>query len=103
MSNQQNQPQQGRHQEIKLADNIPGAEYANLMQVNFSQDEFLMMFANIAASSGRVVSKVIASPGHVKRIAQVLQESIKKYEEQFGEVKIANAPANQGLGFEERK
>lgn len=98
-----NQSSENQPKQIQLADNIPGAEYANIMQVQHTQDEFLMMFANIAGASGRVVSKVIASPGHMKRIAAALAENIKKYEEQFGEIKIADAPASSGLGFEERK
>ena len=91
-------------QEIKIADNIPGAEYTNIMQVNHTQEEFTMIFANVAGVSGKVVSKVITSPGHMKRIVDALAENIKKYEEQFGVIKTAVAPeANKEIGFGERK
>ena len=95
-----NQPQQ----EIKIADNIPGAEYTNIMQVNHTQEEFTMIFANVAGASGKVVSKVITSPGHMKRIVDALAENIKKYEEQFGTIKPASAPeAQKEIGFSEKK
>jgi len=102
---QDNQPAQGGQQnQIQIADNIPGGEYANMMQVNHNQEEFLIAFMNIAGPSGKVVSKVITSPGHMKRIVDALQDNIKKYEEQYGEIKIANAPqTSTGIGFEDRK
>jgi len=100
----QNQPQGGAQQQIKIADNIPGGEYANMMQVNHNQEEFMLFFMNIAGQSGKVVAKVIASPGHTKRIAAALADNVKKYEERFGEIKTADAPeSSHGLGFEERK
>ena len=97
-------PAQPIPQQIKIADNIPGAEYANMMQVNHTQEEFMMVFMNVAGMSGRVVSKVLTSPGHMKRIVSALADNIKKYEERFGEIKIADAPqTNSSIGFEERK
>ncbi|MFA7662376.1 MAG: DUF3467 domain-containing protein [Patescibacteria group bacterium] len=78
-----NQP----NQEIKIVDNIAGAEYANLMQINHNKDEFMLMFANIAGGNGKVVGKIISTPGHTKKILAALTENIKKYEDQFGEIK----------------
>ncbi|MFH1744822.1 MAG: DUF3467 domain-containing protein [bacterium] len=84
MSQQPNQPPK---MEIKIADNIPGAEYANAMQVNHNKDEFQMIFFNILGGAGRVSGKIISSPGHFKRMVAALQENLKKYEENFGEIK----------------
>lgn len=90
-----NQPEK---QEIKIADNIPGAEYANAMQVNHNKDEFQMMFLSIMAPSGRVVGKIITSPGHYKRILAAMNDNLKKYEEKFGEIKEA-AGQEKEIGF----
>jgi hypothetical protein len=90
--------QQPQKQEIKIADNIPGAEYANAMQVNHNKDEFQMMFLNIMGPSGRVVGKIITNPGHYKRIVAALSENLKKYEDRFGEIKEAAAPEKE-IGF----
>jgi len=94
-----NQNEQQKKNEIKIADNIPGAEYANAMQVNHTRDEFQIMFLNILGRSGRVASKLITSPGHCKRMITALQENLKKYEESFGEIKEVDSPENKEIGF----
>ncbi len=85
-------------QEIKIADNIPGAEYANAMQVNHSKDEFQIMFLSIMGMSGRVTGKVMTNPGHFKRMVNALNENLKKYEDQFGEIK-ESAALEKEIGF----
>ena len=85
--------------QIKIADNIPGAEYANAMQVNHNKDEFQMMYINLMGTSGRVTGKVITTPGHYKRMIIAMQDNLKKYEETFGEVKEAAAPESNEIGF----
>lgn len=84
--------------EIKIADNIPGAEYANAMQVNHSKDEFQMMFLNLMGASGRVTGKIITTPGHFKRMLAAMQDNIKKYEDNFGEIKEAKMQGKE-IGF----
>ena len=96
-----NQPQPQKR-EIKLADNVPGGEYANLMQASHTKEEFLLMFANVAGPSGRVVGKIIVTPGHIKRIIRALSDNVKMYEDKFGEIKEAVAPAGQEIGFSDK-
>jgi len=98
MENQKPNNQNTKPQEIKIADNIPGAEYANAMQVNHNKDEFQIMFLNILGSSGRVTGKIITSPGHFKRIISAMADNLKKYEEKFGEVEKAVGPDKE-IGF----
>lgn len=71
MSNQ-NQPQ-----EIKIADNIPGAEYANAAQISHNKDEFQMFFFSIVGQTGRVVGKIITNPGHYKRMVAAMTDNLK--------------------------
>lgn len=86
------------NQEIKIADNIPGAEYTNLAQINHNKEEFQLIFANIVPPSGRVVAKVITTPGHFKRIIAAMQDNLKKYEEKFGPVEQA-PEVEKEIGF----
>ena len=95
MTNQNNQPQK---KEIKIADNIPGAEYSNAMQVNHNKDEFQLVFLNIFGGSGRVAGKIVTSPGHYKRMIMAMQDNLNKYEDNFGEIKEASAPDKE-IGF----
>lgn len=85
--------------EIKIQDNFAGGEYANGMQVSHTKEEFLMTFFNVVPPSGRVVAKIITSPGHLKRIVAALNDNLKKYEDQFGAIQEAESP-KKGIGFE---
>lgn len=91
---QEQQPQQ-----IQINDSIQGGEYANIAWINHNNEEFQLIFGNIAGNSGKVVSKIITTPGHLKRIIAALTENLKKYEEKFGTVKEA-AITNQEIGFQ---
>lgn len=84
--------------EIQITDNIPGAEYSNLAYINHNKEEFQLIFTNVVGASGKVVSKVITSPGHFKRLVNAMNENLKSYEEQFGEVKEA-ADIDKEIGF----
>lgn len=92
-----NKPQQPN--EIQIVDNIPGSEYANLMQIgNPNRDEFHMQFITVSGLSGRIVSKIITNPGHFKRMVAVMNNMIEKYEAQYG--KITEAPdLDKEIGF----
>ena len=102
MNNQNSkQPQNASagRQEIKIADNIPGGEYANAMQINHNKDEFQMMFLNLMGASGRVTGKIITNAGHFKRMIVAMSENLKKYEEKFGKVQEAKELDNKEIGF----
>jgi hypothetical protein len=84
--------------EIKIADNLPGGEYSNAMQVIFNKDEFTLPFFNLVGSAGRVVAKIISNPGHFKRMIAVMEKALKEYEEKFGTIKEAEE-LNKEIGF----
>lgn len=91
----ENQPKENQ---IQIRDSFAGGEYANAMAVSHTKEEFLLSFLNVVAPSGRVVGKIITSPGHLKRIIRALEENLKKYETTFGKVEEAEAPKNE-IGF----
>lgn len=87
--------------EIKIVDNIPGAEYANAMQVNHNKDEFQMIFLNLLGPSGRVTGKIISTPGHFKRMVAAMSDNLKKYEDKFGTIKEVTEIEHKEIGFKE--
>ena len=95
MNNQKQQPNQ---QQVQIKDGFAGAEYANAMQVGHNKEEFMMTFLNIVGPTGRVVGKIITSPGHFKRIIRAMEENLKKYEGAFGKVEEAESPKDE-IGF----
>jgi hypothetical protein len=49
-------------QQIKIADNLPGIEYSNALQIGHNKEEVQMIFMNIMGGGGKVVAKIITSP-----------------------------------------
>jgi hypothetical protein len=85
-------PGQAKPLPIKLRDEVAGGVYANNMVVAHSREEFVMDFIYLFPQQGVVNARVITSPGHMKRIIRALQENVRKYEAQFGEIQEAAPP-----------
>jgi len=77
---------------IKASDEDLKGKYANAMQVSHSSEEFTLDFFNLAPPAGQLVSRIITSPGHMKRIVSALIDNIAKYEEKFGKIQEAQEP-----------
>lgn len=95
MANQPNQQQIN----IKANDETMKGVYANNVMIAHSKEEFIFDFMNIFPPQGQLVSRVIISPGHAKRLLKALEENIKKYEGQHGSITEAQQPVNTGIGF----
>lgn len=70
--------------------------YSNLMMVSHRKEEFVLDFlfvqpqkAEQGGSIANLRARVVTSPEHVKRIVLALEENIRRYEEKFGEIKVA--------------
>ena len=92
--------EQAAQREIKV--NFPqhliGGVYCNMLRVTHTREEFIMDFMMLHEGMGTVTSRVIMSPGHMKRTVVALQENIKKYESNIGAIQEAPAPKGK-LGF----
>ena len=88
----------GQQLQVKVTDEVLKGVYANMAQVGHTPEEFILDFMNLFPPAGIITSRVIISPGHMKRIAAALADNIKRYEEQFGTIKASEAPS-QKIGF----
>ena len=81
-------PQQGQMQ-IKADEKELQGVYSNLMMIHHNIEEFTLNFIYIFpnGNQGKLLSSVIVSPGHAKRIGRALGENISRYEAQFGPIK----------------
>lgn len=84
--------------ELKASDDELKGHYANAMQISHSEQEFILDFLLIHPPVGQLVSRVITSPAHAKRIAEAIQENVKKYESNFGKLD-ASDDSHPGIGF----
>ena len=86
-----------REIKIKFTDDVLKGVYANLVQITHTREEFVLDFVNVFPPGGIVTSRVIISPGHLKRIVKALGENMKKYEGKFGLVEEAKGPGEIGF------
>ncbi|HCJ52810.1 MAG: hypothetical protein A2898_02580 [Candidatus Kerfeldbacteria bacterium RIFCSPLOWO2_01_FULL_48_11] len=91
---------QSQQIQIKIEDSVMKGTYANMMSVAHSKEEFVMDFLNVfpAQRAGILTSRVIVSPGHMKRILKAMEENLKKYESNFGKIEEAKVPGSE-VGF----
>ncbi len=82
---------------IKAKDEDLKGIYSNMMQIFHTKEEFVLDFFMVAVPAGILASRVIMSPGHLKRTIRALEDNIKKYEEKFG--KIEEAEEKKEVGF----
>ena len=90
----------GQKQEVKVSfpQQLQGGVYANNLVVTHTKEEFIMDFMMVVPPMGSVTSRVIISPGHMKRIINALQDNFRKYESKFGIVQAAEEPKGE-IGF----
>lgn len=75
---------------------LTGGVYSNLAIISHSRSEFVLDFAsNLPGPTGaKVVSRVVMTPEHCKRLLNALAENVGKYEAHFGRIEIvAEQPA----------
>jgi hypothetical protein len=95
MTNQQSTNQL----QIKATDEKLAGVFANMAQVSHTPEEFILDFLTIFPPNGSLSSRIILTPGHMKRLAGALLENVKRFEEQYGEIKVSGAPEQEQVGF----
>lgn len=86
------QPKDQQQQiQVKVTDEVLKGVYANMVQVGHTPEEFILDFMNMFPPTGIITSRVIISPGHMKRIVAAIADNLKRYEGQFGSIKAGSA------------
>ncbi len=79
-------PESARQIQIITGDEMARGRYSNNMAVSHSPEEFIIEWLLNSPSGTHLVSRIIVSPGHMKRIIGALSDNLRKYEAQFGPV-----------------
>ncbi len=80
---------QAKQIQIKASDEKLAGAYSNMMQISHTKEEFALDFVSLLPPSGQLVSRILVSPAHAKRIMAALEDNIKKYEAQFDKINVA--------------
>ena len=92
-------PQQ-RKINIELGEKESEGIYSNLALIALSPQEIVIDFARImpGRDKAKVYSRIVMTPGHAKMLLKALEDNIKKYENQFGQIKIMGQE-DKNIGF----
>lgn len=82
---------------VKLPDGVLPGVYSNQMMVQHTREEFVIDFINLFPPQGVVTSRVIVSPGHLKRMIRALGDNLARYESRFGPIVEAEPPTPDAL------
>lgn len=75
--------------------------YANLAIISHSPSEIIIDFARVmpGVQKARVRSRIIMTPQHARLMERALSDNLKKFEKQFGEIKLHGQEAKGQIGF----
>lgn len=93
--------QKPRQLNIELGEKESEGIYSNLALIVHSPQEMIIDFARVmpGAQKTKVLARVIMTPAHAKMLHKALEENIRKYEGQFGQIKI-QGEAGKSIGFQ---
>ena len=98
------QNQQPQQINIELGEKEAEGIYANLSMIIHSPTEIIIDFARVMPRmpKSKVLSRIIMTPMHAKMLLNSLSDNLKKFEKQFGEIKIQGSPGqnNNPIGFQ---
>lgn len=80
--------------EYSIPADLAAGKYANYMQASHAAEEFMLDFVLAAPGGVKLVSRIIVSPAHMKRIVNALQANIARYEERYGEIEQKREQSN---------
>ncbi len=84
---------------IELKEDIAQGKYANLAVITHSSSEFIVDFVGVmpGVPKAQVVSRIIMTPEHTKRLMMALADNIKKFESLHGPIKNIESMGSAGL------
>jgi hypothetical protein len=79
---------------IELDEKTAEGIYSNLAVINHSNTEFVVDFIALmpGVPKAKVKSRIVLTPQHAKRLLGALNENIKRFEAQNGEIKEGEHP-----------
>jgi hypothetical protein len=91
---------------VELGEKESEGIYSNLALISHSPSEFIIDFARVmpGVQKTRVYARIVMTPAHARMLLSALEENIKKFEGQFGVIKIfGKEEKDKGIGFQAQK
>lgn len=89
---------------VELGEKESEGIYSNLALISHSPSEFIIDFARVmpGVQKTRVYARIVMTPAHARMLYDALGANIKKFEGQFGNIKIFGKE-EKGIGFQPQK
>lgn len=85
--------------EVKVDESVATGIYVNYSNISHSPEEFVLDFIFVHPAPppgfGKLMTRVVLSPSHAKRLLLGLGQNISEFEGRFGEIDI-HAPGTDG-------
>ena len=78
--------------QINTGDDLSRGRFSNTMLVVHGPEEFILDWLLQSPNGPHLVSRIIVTPMHMKRIVKALQENVETYERNFGEIRMVEPP-----------
>ncbi len=83
--------EENKNLQIEVKPEVVRGNYSNLAVITHSTSEFIMDFASLlpGMKQPEVVSRIIMTPEHAKRLFLALSDNIQKYESVNGSISLS--------------
>lgn len=87
---EKNTSNQNGQLQIELKEEVAQGTYANLAIISHSTSEFILDFVRVMPGlpKANVQSRIVLTPEHAKRLLFALQDNVKKYENNWGPIRM---------------
>lgn len=88
---------------IEIGDKEWEGVYSNFVIITHSASEFVLDFARMlpGAQKAKVFSRIVMTPQHAKALMGTLEQNLKRYESDHGEIKLLPGDPTRGpIGFQ---
>jgi len=95
-----NQKQQ-QQLNIEIGEKESEGIYSNLALIVHSPQEFIIDFARVmpGVPKSKVYARIVMTPAHAKMLQKALEDNLKKFEAQFGQIKLQGME-EKNIGFQ---
>ncbi|MDD5110120.1 MAG: DUF3467 domain-containing protein [Patescibacteria group bacterium] len=88
--------------QVKASEELLKGKYSTHMQVLHTREEFILDFMLMVPPLAQLVSRLLVSPAHFKRLVRALTENLARYEKQYGKIDAGVKPSDEHreVGFQ---
>ncbi|WP_428654016.1 DUF3467 domain-containing protein [Runella sp.] len=86
---------------VEISEEMAEGVYSNLVMIAHSNSEFILDFIRMmpGVPKAKVKARVILTPEHAKRLLAALKDNIRKYEENYGDIRHSDEPDFPFMSF----